>query len=239
MHGPGRFERANAYAEALKKVTGLKPDLVQVFTDADGTAAFYGRYRCNYGADGQATQFKPNHLQDLEMIRTLRFQGADVWPFMLASMDVLPTYRSPHPEWDLEQADGYWTLHVAVFYNTDTLHSRRSAAEQYCQLLRQQGEQACYHHIVSRSSVYIGAFPKSAAREYTRENPLTGVVETRMDVGPAIDALAKRFPLSLHNGHKLNEVLHGRGGKTKRIPAPSFLVVMPKAQRELKRLGGP
>lgn len=235
LRTPDRFQRANTYAEALKKVAGLKPNLVQVISDDDGTAVFYGRYRREYQAKGATDRFTPNHLADLEAIRGLRFQGADVWPFILASMDLLPTYRPQHPEWNLADADGYWSLHVAVFYNTDTLRTRRSAAEEYCALLRKQGEEAYFHHGTVNSSVYLGTFPEGAVVEMRREAPLSGTVSTTLKiVEPRLLDAQRRFPVSLHNGHTMYDVIRdpATGNVKERIPVPSFPVVMPKAQRQ-------
>jgi len=236
---PDRMERAKAYAAALKKAAGLKPELVQVLTDEDGTAVFYGRYRRAYGPTGQSERFTPDNLKDMEVIRAQRLAGAEVWPFLLASMDVLPTYRSTHPEWNMADAEGYWSLHVAVFYNTETLHSRRSAAEEYCALLRQAGEEAYYHHGPVNSSVYVGAYPQGAVTDVRREDPLTGRVHSvSRIVDPRLLEAQKRFPNSLENGHVMNQIIRGADGTVKeRIPPPSFVVIMPKAQRQLEQAG--
>ncbi len=234
LRGPDQFAQAEAYADALRRAAGLNPKLVQVLSDEDGTAVFYGRYRRRYGPTGAAEQFSPDNLRDLETIRKLRFQQAEVWPFILASMDLLPTHRSQHPEWNLAAADGYWSLHVAVFYNTDTMHSRRSAAEQYCALLREQGEEAYYHHGPVNSSVYIGTYPQDAVTEFRREDPLTGVVDTALRiVDQRMLEAQKRFPESLQNGHRVYEVIRDQTGQVaQRVPVPSFPVVIPKAQRQ-------
>jgi hypothetical protein len=237
---PDRMQRANTYAEALKKVAGLKPELVQVLSDEDGTAVFYGRYRRAYGPTGGSERFTPDHLRDMELIRSLRFAGADVWPFLLASLDVLPTYRSAHPEWNLADVEGYWSLHVAVFYNTATMRSRRSAAEQYCALLRQQGEEAYYHHGPVHSSVYVGTYPKEAVADVRRENPLTGMVQNvARIVDPRMLAAQQRFPTSTENGHTMYEIRRGADGAVQeRTPTPSFPVIVPKAQRQLEQAAG-
>jgi hypothetical protein len=232
---PDRMERAKAYADALKKATGLKPELVQVLADEDGAAVFYGRYRRAYGPAGESERFTPDNLKDMAAIRALRLAGAEVWPFLLASMDVLPTYRSGHPEWNLADADGYWSLHVAVFYNTETMHSRRSASEEYCALLRQAGEEAYYHHGPANSSVYIGAYPKEAVSDVRRENPLTGEVQNvSRIVDPRMLEAQQRFPNSFENGFMVYQITRDSDGAVKeRTPTPSFAVIMPKAQRQL------
>ncbi len=232
---PDRMQRAKSYADALKKAAGLKPELVQVLNDEDGSAVFYGRYQRAYGPAGESERFTPDNLKDMEVIRSLRLAGAEVWPFLLASMDVLPTYRSTHPEWNMAEAEGYWSLHVAVFYNTETMRSRRSAAEEYCALLRQAGEEAYYHHGPVNSSVYVGAYPKEAVTDVRREDPLTGRVQNvSRIVDPRLLDAQKRFPTSLENGHTMNEITRGADGTVKeRIPTPSFVVIMPKAQRQI------
>jgi hypothetical protein len=235
LHAADRFDRANAYADALKRVPGLRPELVQVVTDEDGTAVFYGRYQREYGPDGATERFKPDQLTDLKTIRELsvRTGTGDAWPFYLAEMDVLPTYRSPHPEWNLAQAEGYWSLHVAVFYNTAQFRSRRSAAEEYCAMLREKGEEAYFHHGTVNSSVYVGLYPEGAVTEVRREDPLAGRMTTTLKVAdPRMSAAQERFPTSLQNGHTIYEVTRNRDGQvTQRSPAPSFPVVVPKANR--------
>lgn len=233
---PDRFKQAEAYADALKRVKGLQAKLVQIVHDESETAVFYGKYRRVYGPDGPTDRYEPNHLPDLELIRTLRSEAADVWPFRLASMDLLPTHRPKHPEWDVKNADGYWSLHVAVFYNTQDFRSRRTAAEEYCALLRKQGEEAYYDHGPVNSSVYVGTFPPDAVTEFRQENPLSGVVETsRRMVDERMIAAQKRFPESLQNGHKVVEVLRAPDGTVKeRVPVPSFPVILPKAEKERK-----
>lgn len=240
LHTPDRFRQADAYAAALKKVPGLRADQVQVISDDDGTAVFYGRYRREYGPGGPLDTFKPDARRDLETIRGLRFLGAEVWPFILATMDVLPTYRPARPEWNLAEAEGTWALHVAVFYNTDEFRTRRSAAEEYCALLRERGESAYYHHGAVNSSVYIGPFPFHAVTEVRQDDPLTGrVTTTYRIVDPEMVEAQRRFPISLHNGHTLYEVLRdASGGVRSRLPAPSFPVVIPKAPRPIERRRG-
>ena len=235
LQGTERFKQADRYAASLKQVPGLKPELVQVLSDEDGTTVFYGRYQRRYGRNQAEQTYKPNHLRDLETIRNLQLQGTDVWPFILATMDVLPIYRSSHPEWDLNNVDGYWSLHVAVFYNTETLRTRRSAAEQYCQILRDQGEEAYFHHGSTNSSVYIGVYPYEAVSEVQRENPLSNTIKTDIEItDPKMKAAQERFPISLHNGHK--EYTIYRNPQTheveERLAAPSFPVILPRAQEQ-------
>lgn len=232
--GTDQYARAERVAEALKKVSGLKADLVQVLADEEGTSVYYGRYRRRFSSGNKEERWEPDAKRDLELIRKLQPQGTSDWPFLLATMDVLPTYRSSKPEWDLNNADGYWTLHVAVFYNTETMTGRRRAAEEYCRILREQGEPAYFHHGTANSSVYVGAFPKSSVQAVRKEDALAGQVTTvNRIVDPKLRELAERFPRSLHNGHEMFEVLRDpkTGEVQQRIPTPSFLAIMPKARQ--------
>lgn len=237
LQGPGRFERAEAYARALKNVAALRPALVQTISDDDGAHVFYGRYQRVYGERRDDQRYRPDPQRDLESIRALMMpiDGRETWPFILATLDVLPTYRSGHPEWNLENADGYWALHVAVFYNTDRMRTRRSAAEEYCRVLREeQGEAAYFHHAAVNSSVYVGTYPRGAVVSMREENPLSGVVTTRNRiVDPQMLEAQKQFPHSLHNGHVFYEVIRDRatGEVQQRLAAPSFPVLTPRAER--------
>lgn len=232
--GADQYARAERVAEALRRVSGLKADLVQVLADDEGTSVYYGRYKRRFSGGNKEERWEPDAKRDLELIRKLQPQGTNDWPFLLATMDVLPTYRSSRPEWDLNNADGYWTLHVAVFYNTETMTGRRRAAEEYCRILREQGEPAYFHHGTANSSVYIGAFPKSSVQAVRQEDAVAGQVTTvNRIVDPKLRELAERFPHSLHNGHEMYEVLRDpkTGEVQQRIPTPSFLAIMPKARQ--------
>jgi hypothetical protein len=241
--GADRARHARAYADALKKVKGLKGDLVRVVDLGGETVIYYGKYQRVYDAKKDTETFKPDHLADLNLIRNLSCQsvgGTDQWPFLMATMEPLPGATGANPAWNFENADGYYSLHVAVFYNTENMRSRKFAAEEYCKLLRAQGEEAYYHHGTVNSSVYIGAFPKSAIVEVKREDPLSGAVTmVNRIVDPRLLELQKKYPVSLHNGHTMYEVT--RDPKTSAVqsrePAPSFPVVMPKADKKVAELG--
>lgn len=242
LRGPDQWQRAEKYAAAIRQVAGLNAKLVQVLSDADSTSVFYGRYRRLPDGEKGAARYTPDPQHDLETIRSLQLQGADVWPFLLASLDVLPIHRSAHPEWDLTTIDGYWSLQVAVFYNTGEFRSRRSAAEEYCRLLREQGEEAYYHHGPAQSEVCIGAFPFQAVTEVRRDSPLAGkstVVTTITD--PRMAEVQKRFPFNLQNGHKAYDITRNAetGEVRDRTAIPSFVVVMPKAQKKVEQRGKP
>ncbi len=108
-------------------------------------------------------------------------------------------------------------------------------------MLRQQGEEAYYHHGPANSSVYVGTYPQDAVTEIRREEPLKGTVNTTFKiVDPRMLEAQKRFPTSTHNGFTMYEVIRDpvTGDVKQRVPAPSFPVIMPKAQRQRDQTGG-
>lgn len=247
LEGPNRFQLAGNYADALKKVAGLKPNLVQVLHESGQTAVYYGRYRRHYSAKTDTESFRPDHLRDLDLIRHLSMNIRDpavgsrtVWPFQLATMDTLPIGRGSHPEWLLSRAPGYYSLQVAVFYNTGEMRRRKYAAEEYCKLLREQGEEAYYDHGRVNSSVCIGAFPEEAIRTIPKQDPLTGIIQvTARIVDERMLALQRKHLFNLHNGSKFYEIIRDpRTGKRIRDPHTSFAVEIPREGQEAGLSGG-
>jgi hypothetical protein len=240
LRGPKRFQMAKDYADALKAVDGVKADLVQVFQEGDQSAVYYGRYRRVYKAETAGESFRPDHLKDLELIRSLSLRTQDptvgermVWPFRLATMATLPTRRSAHPEWELSNAKGYYSLQVAVFYNTEDMRRRKYAAEEYCRLLREEGEEAYYDHGPVNSSVCMGAFPEEAIKTFQQRDPLTGIIRvTSKIVDERMLELQRKYPFNLHNGSKFYEVVRDpKTGKEYRDPHTSFAVEIPRPER--------
>jgi hypothetical protein len=240
LRGQERRRLAENRAAALKQVRGLKPELVLVFDSGDESVVYYGRYRRGYDTAKNEPLFKPDARADLDLIRSLSItaDGKDSWPFRYATMEELPAARSPHPEWDLASADAYWSLHVAVFYNDETISNRRYLAEEYCRELRGQGVEAYYHHGATNSSVCVGLFPAKAVQDVSETDPLTGVkrVVNRI-VDERLLALQRQFTHSLQNGRRINDVVRDpKTGEIKeRVPMASFLVKVPRAQTPEKR----
>ena len=239
LNGSNRFQMADNYANALKHVDGIAPKLVQVFHESTESAVYYGRYRRVYDAGSDTESFRPDNLRDLGLIRQLSMNVSDavlgsrvIWPFQLATMDTLPGGRGTHPEWELSKAPGFYSLQVAVFYNTEGMRRRRFAAEEYCRLLREEkGAEAYYNHGHVNSIVCIGAFPKEAIRTFQKTDPLTGILRvTSKIVDERMLALQREYPHNLHNGRIFYEVLRDpRTGKQVRDPHTSFAVEIPRA----------
>ena len=237
LHGSNRFKLADSYANALKQVDGLKPGLVQVYHEEGQTGIYYGRYQRRFDAKTGQESFRPDHLKDIDLIRHLSMTILDpgvgtrvVWPFQLATMGTLPGGRGSHPAWRLRKASGYYSLQVAVFYNSGEMRRRKFAAEEYCKLLREQGEQAYYHHGHINSSVCIGAFPEEAIQTRQKRDPLTGIIVVEeLIVDERLLALQKKHPHNLHNGAVFYELLQDpKTGRMIREAHTSFAVEIPR-----------
>ncbi|MFH1747915.1 MAG: hypothetical protein ABIG44_12845 [Planctomycetota bacterium] len=235
--GDDHHKRATGCQEALKKVKGLKSKDVQVINVGHESVVYYGRYQRKIDQKTQKTSFKPDALPTLDLIRSLSMtiDGRLVFPFIYATMEELPTSRTSNPEWDLTDAEGYWSLHVAVFYNEGVITNRRFLAEEYCRELRSQGEQAYYHHGPVRSSVFVGLFPRLAVQAFQQKDPLTGAVSvTNRIVDERLLELQRRFPHSLQNAHRMFDIIRDpKTGEVKdRVPQASFVVKVPRTKKE-------
>lgn len=238
--GPNRFTILDQYAEALKKVDKIKDRKVVVIHDDNESSLYYGKYERVYNSKTASHSYKPDPTKELNYIRNIYVQNTrlaenDVnnWPFRYATIARLPTGDSAHPEWDLTRAAGYWTLQVAVFYNSDQMTQRKAAAVQYCKVLRDQGHEAYYHHSNEKSSVCVGLFPRDAVRQVKETNKLTGLVHVSYKLADKrIDELQRKFPHNMENGHVVYEVRDGFG-KRKKNAIPSFVVKCPKRSRAL------
>ena len=242
--GADQLATANYYAESLRLVDALNPELVQTTSDADLTHVFYGRYVQTTNPFTRQQVYRPAPDDDLALIKSLSADGV-TRPFGAAHLLPLPSSdRSVgNPEWDAESLAGYWSLQVAVFYNTDTMQQRRQAAVDYCSELRKQGHEAYFYHGPSMSSVLLGAFPPNAMRAVQQEKrDLYGQTQrTSVNViaNARLRALQNEFPHNLENLHIVNDIqLNPETGQEDRLPRPSIVVKLPKAARAEERAGG-
>jgi hypothetical protein len=248
VRGENRKTMANKYAAELREVKGIKRELVQVMEQADTSSIFYGKYKRLYDTKKKTERYRPDPIPDLNLIRSLSVtipdetgHPAQAYPFYLATLDTLPGGRPSHPEWDISNAHGYWSLQVAVFYNINEFRERKSAAEQYCKMLRDKGEEAYVHHGSDKSSVCIGAFPKEAIQEFRKEDSFSGVVTfTNRIVDKRMLATQKKYPENLENGYKMFDIEHDpKTGARTRVPRESFAVEIPQPQNTAAGEGQP
>jgi hypothetical protein len=247
LDSPDRFDLAARVERTLKQVQGLKPELVLVVHGEGSSAVYYGRYRRELRGDRE--RFSPDHLRDLELVRQLSLPARNPrggsefhWPFAQATLEALPRSSTAPADWDLAKADGYWSWQVGVFYNEGAMRQRRLAAEQYCKLLRDQGEEAYYHHGAEVSSVCVGLFPKSAIQVQMLDDAMPsgrrGEPErvrrsTNRIVDPRMLELERRFPEHLENGKRVYQLLRDPVTHEikERVPAKPFPVLTPRAGR--------
>lgn len=235
--GPEGPAIAARFAAALRQVSGLRADRVQVSEQEEGTAIYYGLYRREYDDRSGIARYQPDPSKDLELIRSLYLSNSRLrpddpanWPFRLASMQELPDTRSGDPAWDLSNQKGYWSLQVGVFYNTEQMRRRKSAAQEYCRLLREQGEEAYFYHGPDKSSVCIGLFPKDAIKEIRHVDPLTGVPSFwNVIVDERMQELQKKYD-HVENGHVMKDVVRNpQTGEKEATPIKPFAVKLPSA----------
>lgn len=237
--GADRYRFAQRYADLLKQVPGLRASLVQVFHDDDVSIVYYGRYARTYDIASDDAAYKPDPRPDLHLLQSLSQEtpNGPIWPFRVATMESLPGSDGGDPAWELSRAAGAWSLQVAVFYNTKDMNRRKQAAVAYCRLLREQGEEAYYHHGASKSSVTIGAFPSASIVESTDTDPNTGVARARSRiVDERMLALQRKYPVNLENGHKMFDIgRNAQGEITQRIERASFPVEIPRGPAAASR----
>lgn len=233
VRGANHAGTASGYADVLKSVRGLKPDRVRLESRGDSSDVLYGRYAREYDVRTGRVTFKPDPAADLALIRGVTI-GSNK-PFYRAALVAAPVAAGGHPErrgWDLANLrDGYWSLHVAVFYNTEGMTQRRQAAEEYCKLLRDQGVEAYFHHGDVNSSVCVGVFPYSAVVTEQVTDPGTQRVRVESVIkDPRLIDLQRRFPDSLENGHRMLRLKRDASGAVVgREANPSFIVKLPNA----------
>lgn len=242
VRGSERFKIVDKYAAALKTVKGLDAKLVLPIHGDEDSVLYYGRYQRTLNSATQQPEYRPNPAKGLDLIQSLNVSNSNLvpndpnnWPFRMATIAQLPAGASTHPEWNLDNATGYWSLHVAVFYNTDQMTQRKSAAVEYCELLREQSVEAYFHHGSDKSSVTVGIFQADAVVDVQDEDALTGNLRVACKIAePRIAELQKKFPHSHENGHLISQRTQDptAAGGYKKTPTPSFIIRLPKVARE-------
>ncbi|MFG0258338.1 MAG: hypothetical protein ACF8GE_10590 [Phycisphaerales bacterium JB043] len=192
--GADSVERASRFAQILM----LEWQLDRVFVEPrdTGAAVLFGRYD-----DPQSSRA----ISDLERLRSMGQGDAKLFEaaFFLHRKQASD---GRYPEIALVSArtafgEGtLFTLQVGVYESRNRLESMR-AAEDAALELRQQGEEAYYHHGVSRSMVTIGVF---TLRDY---DPQSGRMSQRLE------ELRVKYPHNLFNGMGLRE--HTASGQSR------------------------
>ncbi len=147
----------NMLANLLRKVDGLEAGKVRVKTNPSSSAIFYGSYYKVKDRDSDRLVFSPEYRRDIELIRSLTYNRSN--PFFGAQPEVVGGGpKSTYDKWNVYNAKGDYTLHIAVFYNTGSFQQRKQAARQYAEALREEGYSAYFWHGVVKSHVFVGDF---------------------------------------------------------------------------------
>lgn len=236
VRGPQERQLADYYAESLKLVPQLKPGKVQILSDEDATHVYYGEYELRWDSGAGREVFKPEPNDDLALIQSL-VSSSGARPFLAATIEPLPTDPLGNPKWDARRADGYWSLHVAVWENVGPFRSRRQAAVEYCRQLREQGYEAYFFHGPRYSDVVVGTFPKDAIVTIQQKRAsLTGArVHTSYAriVDPRLLELKRAFPHNLENGAVVTEVyVDPQNNVRTEHKRESFPIILPRAEQQ-------
>lgn len=242
LYGPEQYTEAKQLAESLKRVQQLDAQQVRVYNDSDGGHVYYGSFRRSFNDRTKSESFKPDPTPALNLIRSLSYDGGRTFPFGGALLEEIPTENVGPRQWDLTDKDGYWTLQIAVFYNTAEMTRRRQAAVEYCRALRTRGYEAYYYHSMSKSVVTLGAYPEWVVT-FREETPvsLTGRPAEKRTVveinDPGLLKLQREFPDNLENGARmLEKTLNPRTNKIEKNARPSFMAKLPKVTRREQEL---
>ena len=160
--GPDRISRAEALADELRQIQGIQPRRVEIVHSRRSSQVLYGTYYRRIDADTGKLLIPDELRDDLQRIQLGRFIGARA----ISS----PATDVGEPAWNLEKAEGTYTLLVAVFENTVDFYDRKAAAAAYAKELRQKGYEAYYSHGSRSSEVTVGTFgPDALVQRERRE----------------------------------------------------------------------
>jgi hypothetical protein len=190
------------------------------------TVIAYGKY---------VTADDPQAKADLEMIRSLKTDGAPRFASVLLTPPSPKHLAGSLPELDLRNAKkmfgkdkALYTLQVAIYGRPDRsiatkeeIAESRKAAEAAAVILRRDGELAFYYHAPERSMVTVGVFGQD---DY---DPLhqPGIE------GYGLIRAREQHPLNLANGQGIRERIpgaQGNGANAYRLQ-PSMLVGVPES----------
>lgn len=229
IRDPRSHEAIQQIAESLKGTPGIDADEVYTVDHGDGISRlYYGTYHRKLDAKTGKREIPTRLREDLKLIKQL---GDDQGRYFFRQALTVRKPEPPagRPEWSLDNADGKYSLQVAVFLPTDTFYEYKAAAAEYCEYLRREGHEAYYLHGDTSSIVTVGSFGPDAVvikRQplHNEAGALTGYAEVN-DVNDEVRTLQskKLFRYNLING----AVERTKIGGKKTPPAPSMLVEIP------------
>lgn len=149
----------------------------------------------------------------------------DVAVYAQAMVIPLPGTDPGPPEWNLLNANGFYTIIVAVFYDQPEANyfGRKEYAVAYCKQLREKGEEAYFRHGSARSTVTIGAFPKDAIAMVKSGNLTKEQIRSQQ-----MFEIHKRYPeLAVNGRQELIWDINPVTGKAEQMPVRSYPAHIP------------
>jgi hypothetical protein len=193
--GPEHVELADFHLKQAKKFTGWS-DLYVVHQESH-SELYRGHYRTMQEASN-----------DLRSSKQYVAPAAKQNIYRMATIVPLPGKDIGPPEWNLRNAQGEYTVLVAVFQDLpeQNYYGRKDKAVDLCRKLREQGREAYFLHDTSRSGVTIGTFPAKAiqTKRVKRIHPKTGDAffeDVKLMVDPKMKAVMQDYPEFLFCGN--------------------------------------
>ncbi len=252
IQGDNHAARAKSLRSQLVKSTGMTDWYI---VQADGhSTLYYGFYR-----DEKDTRAH----EDRKTISNLRLANGDKLFQMVCLMPLEGGGQYSHPQWNLENAQGAYTLQIAVYRDSP---QRKDFAFQAVKDARASGIEAYYYHGPTASLVCIGAWPETAVRETTEikaqdPNEVIGIAPPATDVPEngitpdgrrvrfvkptyeIIDAslrnAKKQYPTQSINGLESRRLKNPQTGEIRTVTTPSVVVKIPRKSAPPLRARGP
>lgn len=212
----GHAQEAERYRIETAKHTGWQG--LYVVDKKDHSELYWGKYRTLKEAE-----------KNLALAKAFT---APVGGYKLYVKAIVVPLEDPDvgsPEYNLANAQGYYTVLVAVFYDVPeaSYFGRKQNAVEYCQQLRGRFQEAYYYHDPTRSAVTVGRFAKSAVRI-----EMVNGVEKPLIVDPRMQAVIDEFNCLAVNGRK--EMLLSPIKEKRELKADPKLFTGSKEEKEQK-----
>lgn len=265
IHGPDHVDRAKAIKTRLVEASPLK-DWYVIHQESE-SILYYGFYRSINDPKDKRESDRAQRDRKAIVESVQDTQGNAMFAQCFFVEAASPDPAAP-PEWDLRNADGYWSVEIGVYKDSP---QRKQAAVEAVRAARNEGVPAYYFHGPTASSVCIGNWPRDAVREQEESaavaadptqdvlilpQPINipGNVEIRNTEGQRVKAMAPRiepvdpslvatiakYPSHAVNGEvTVDHVPDPATGKTTPAPKPSLLVRIPKEGPSLLRQNQP
>jgi hypothetical protein len=227
-----RFEGPYQDADARRHVAAMEAKrMPAAFTvrEGGGTLLYYGQYKT--AEDAQLDK-------DMSLIVQFRYGTGEL---SFPGARLVPVPKPAEQYYPLAQAEGYYSLQVAVFFGPQAEgRTRQQSAVMLAKALRERRHEAYVHHGPTVSAVCLGTFAEDAiempyrppmrGQRGTRKNPFDAEEFARMTrvVDPDARALQRQFPEMAHNGKRRVVVIKRRGGGERRVNMPSLFVKIPE-----------